>query len=52
MPGHHDRPVAALHSAGAERLREVVLDDDHSFSAHRVELARWLVDWQRAECWR
>ena len=49
---HHDRLVAALRAAGAERLTEVVFDDDHSFSAHRIELARRLVDWQGAECWR
>jgi len=49
---HHDGFAAALREAGAERLTEVVLDDDHSFSAHRVELARRLVDWHMAECWR
>jgi dipeptidyl aminopeptidase/acylaminoacyl peptidase len=48
---HHDRVIAALRKAGAKRLTEVVLDDDHLFSAHRVELARRLVDWARAECW-
>lgn len=48
---HHDRVIAALREAGAERLTEVVLDDDHVFSAHRIELARRLVDWLRAECW-
>jgi len=48
---HHDRVIAALHGAGAERLTEVVLDDDHVFSAHRMELASRLIDWLRAECW-
>ncbi len=48
---HHDRVVAALRQARAERLTEAVLDDDHVFSAHRIELARRLVDWLRAECW-
>ena len=48
---HHDPFVAALREAGAERLTEVVVDDDHSFSAHRVALARGLVDWVDAECW-
>ncbi len=47
---HHDRVIAALREAGAERLTEVVLDDDHLFSAHRIGLARRLVDWLRAEC--
>lgn len=48
---HHDPLVAALEEVGAERLTEVVYEDDHYFSAHRVDLARRLVDWQRAECW-
>ncbi len=48
---HHDRIIAALREADAERLTAVVLDDDHVFSAHRIELARRLVDWLRAECW-
>ena len=49
---HHDRLLSALRAAGAERLTELVFDDDHSFSANRIALARQLVDWQRAECWR
>jgi len=48
---HHDRVIAALREVGAARLTEVVLDDDHVFSAHRIGLARRLVDWLRAECW-
>lgn len=48
---HHDRVIAALREARAGRLTEVVLDDDHVFSAHRMELASRLVDWLRAECW-
>ncbi len=48
---HHDRVIAALRKADAERLTEVVLDDDHVFSAHRMKLASRLVDWLRAECW-
>jgi dipeptidyl aminopeptidase/acylaminoacyl peptidase len=48
---HHDPFVAALAEVGADRVTEVVYDDDHSFSAHRIELARRLVDWQAAECW-
>ncbi|MEJ2206987.1 MAG: alpha/beta fold hydrolase [Gemmatimonadota bacterium] len=48
---HHDPFVTALAEAGADRVTEVVYDDDHSFSAHRIELARRLVDWQAAECW-
>lgn len=49
---HHDPFVAALAEAGADRVTEVVYDDDHSFSAHRIDLARRLVDWQAAECWQ
>jgi len=48
---HHDRIIAALREAGAKRLTEVVLYDDHVFSAHRMELARLLVDWLLAEYW-
>ncbi len=47
--GNHDRVVAALRQAGAKRLTEVVFDDDHVFSAHRIALATRLVDWLRAE---
>ena len=50
-PEHHDRLMAALRQAGAERLTEVALNDDHVFSAHRIELATRLVDWLRAEFW-
>ena len=49
---HHDPFIAALSEAGADRVTEVVYDDDHSFSAHRIELARRLVDWQATECWQ
>jgi dipeptidyl aminopeptidase/acylaminoacyl peptidase len=41
---HHDRIIAALREAGAKRLTEVVFYDDHLFSAHRMELAKRLVD--------
>ena len=49
---HHDPLVAALRDARAEGVTEVVYEDDHSFSSHRVDLSRRLVDWQREECWR
>ena len=48
---YHDPLVAALREAGAKRLTEVVYDDDHAFSAHRVTLGRKLVEWQREQCW-
>jgi fermentation-respiration switch protein FrsA (DUF1100 family) len=47
----HDPLVAALREAGAMRLTEVVYDDDHAFSAHRVTLARQIVEWQCEQCW-
>jgi len=49
---HHDPMLTALREAGASRVTEVVLDDGHSFSAHRMELSRRLVDWTRDECWK
>ena len=49
---HNDPLLAALRKAGAKRLTEVVYDDDHSFSSHRIDLAWRLVDWQREQCWR
>ncbi len=48
---HHDRVASALRTAGAKRMTELVYDDDHFFSAHRIELARRLVDWQQVSCW-
>jgi len=51
-PATHDQVYAALRAAGAEQLTELVFDDDHSFSANRIELAGRLVDWQQTECWR
>ncbi|MGI9625927.1 MAG: alpha/beta hydrolase family protein [Longimicrobiales bacterium] len=48
---HHDLVLAALLEAGADRVTEAVYDDDHYFSAHRVELSRQLVDWFATSCW-
>lgn len=48
---NHDALVSALSTAGADRLVEHLYDDDHGFSAHRIDLARRLVSWQMAECW-
>jgi dipeptidyl aminopeptidase/acylaminoacyl peptidase len=46
VPPHvfHGPTVEALRSHGA-RLTEHVLDADHAFSDHRVELARTVLDW-------
>ncbi|NND70004.1 MAG: alpha/beta fold hydrolase [Rhodothermales bacterium] len=48
---YHDSRVMALQNAGAEHLTEILLDDDHSFSTHRIELAQLLVDWMSNSCW-
>jgi len=37
--------VAALRAAGAPHVSELVLDDDHAFSGHRIALARALLAW-------
>ncbi len=47
---HHDPLVSALKAAGAQRLTETIIDDDHSFSASRVALARTVINWHRSEC--
>ena len=49
---HHDQVLAALRKSNAERLTEIVFNDDHSFSANRIQLAKNLIEWQREECWR
>jgi dipeptidyl aminopeptidase/acylaminoacyl peptidase len=48
---HHDPLMAALQAAGGTGVTELVLDDDHYFSAHRVELSVRVVDWLRTACW-
>jgi len=48
---HHDSVVAALRAAGAEQLTVVVYDDDHYFGAHRIDLAKRLIDWLGSACW-
>jgi pimeloyl-ACP methyl ester carboxylesterase len=40
----------ALSAAGAHRVRSLVYDDDHPFSAHRIALAEQLVKWLRGDC--
>jgi hypothetical protein len=37
--------VVALREAGAPALETVEFDDDHQFSAHRMALARRIVQW-------
>ncbi len=48
---HHRPVVTALEGAGAIGLTELVLDDDHYFSAHRVRLAVEVSDWMWGGCW-
>lgn len=47
---HHDPFLAALQQAGHERVTELVLPDDHYFSAHRIALARAVADWLETAC--
>ena len=47
-----DTLLAALQRAGAAHVRDVVLDDDHTFSAHRIGTAQLVVDWLGQDCAR
>jgi pimeloyl-ACP methyl ester carboxylesterase len=50
-PGvHHEPLVAALASAGAQRVTSATLDADHAFSSRRIALAHTLVEWMEATC--
>ena len=40
----------AVRAAGGKRVTLVKYDDDHPFSAHRMELADALVQWLKSEC--
>lgn len=51
MDQHHHPLAEALRAAGAEGMVELVFDDDHYFSAHRVRLAMELSDWLWSSCW-
>ncbi|MCB1606017.1 MAG: alpha/beta fold hydrolase [Xanthomonadales bacterium] len=48
---HHQPLVEALRAVGAASMTVQVYDDDHAFSAHRVELAALLGDWIQNQCW-
>jgi dipeptidyl aminopeptidase/acylaminoacyl peptidase len=48
----HDPLLVTLRAAGGARVTELVFDDDHYFSAHRVALARGVTDWLNRECWQ
>ncbi len=47
---HHDPMIAAIRAAGHEQLTEVVFNDDHSFSSHRLALSRAVIDWLGSAC--
>jgi len=46
----HKQLADAVRSAGGRRVRNLVFDDDHPFSSHRVALAEALVQWLRGDC--
>jgi uncharacterized protein len=49
---HYEPVLKALKDAGADPVQSVVLDADHAFSAHRIALAKVLVQWLRTDCGR
>jgi hypothetical protein len=46
----HKQLAEAVRSAGGPRVRNLVFDDDHPFSSHRVAVAETLVRWLRQDC--
>ncbi len=42
--------LPVLRQAGASHVRDVVFDDDHAFSAHRIASAELVVDWLARDC--
>lgn len=49
-PAMHAQLAAAMKKAGAARVTNITFDDDHPFSAHRLELADAFVKWIRGDC--
>lgn len=47
----HDPLLMAWRATGGDRVTELVFDDDHYFSAHRIALAKGITDWLNEECW-
>lgn len=43
---------AAMQKLGVRRYRSLSIDDDHAFSAHRLSVARFVIDWLRSVCER
>jgi len=46
----HENLERAVRAAGGKRVTLIKYDDDHPFSAHRVELANELVHWLQTNC--
>jgi len=49
-PAMHEELTAAIRAAGGGPVRHFTLDDDHVFSAHRLELADRLTEWLNTDC--
>ena len=43
---------SAMKRLGVRRYRSVAIDDDHAFSAHRLSVARFVIDWIQSVCER
>jgi pimeloyl-ACP methyl ester carboxylesterase len=46
----HAQLADAIHAAGGDRVENLVYDDDHPFSAHRLALGEALVGWLQQDC--
>jgi pimeloyl-ACP methyl ester carboxylesterase len=44
---NHEPLVRALRAAGATQMQEILFDDDHAYSGHRIALSRAVVTWVR-----
>lgn len=51
-PAMHERLAAAVRAAGGRQVRGATLDDDHAFSASRLDLAERLTSWLIGDCAR
>jgi len=49
-PVMHDQLAAAVRAAGGAMVRSVTLQDDHAFSASRLELADLMANWLNEDC--
>jgi hypothetical protein len=45
MEGHYTPLVNALEKYQPQRLSQVILDTDHSFTTQRIKLAREIIAW-------